>query len=192
MEKRINILLISIFLILSSFRNNENDSLSESPLTGFLNITVESNVNKVLFSYPITDQNLHSGTGRMTDIIVPVKDFKCDNKVAYKDFLTLLKADQFPDLTISIPRRAIQQLRSEKEITLHNVVISIAGVSREYDIACKTEPKSSENISVGMITIGLTDLDITPPVKYFGMVKIKNEVIVKFGLGNKNQSFARK
>lgn len=181
--------------MLTSFRMAENES-PDLPLKGFLNITVESNVNRVLFSYPISNTNMHTsnvqGNGRMTDIVVPVKDFRCDNKIAYKDFLTLLKADQYPDLVISIPRSAIRHLRGDKEFTLHNVMINIAGVSREYDITCTTEPNGSDNIMVGTITVVLSDLDIKPPVKYFGMVKIKDEVIVKFGLGIQDQSLASK
>lgn len=165
-------------------------------MKGFLNITVESNVNRVLFSYPISNVNMHNsdagGNRRLTDIVVPVKDFKCDNKIAYKDFLALLKADRYPDLIISIPRSALRQLRNEQEFTLHNVMIDIAGVSREYDISCKTEPDGAGNIMVGTITVVLSDLDIKPPVKYFGMVKIKDEVIVKFGLGIEDQTLARK
>lgn len=194
-----NITIISsiiLFFILTSFKNSGIDSIAESPVTGFLNITVESNVNKVLFSYPITGQNMQPSaepqkSGSMADIVVPVRDFRCNNKVAYRDFVTLLKADQYPDLIISIPRRAFRQIMSESEFTLHNILINIAGVSKKYDITCKTEPDGSGNILVGTIVVDLTDLNITPPIKYFGMVRIKDEVIVKFGLGLLSQSFAR-
>src|SRR5512133_2426751 len=116
--KNITIIISALlFIILTSFKDTTKDTVSELPVTGFLNITVESNVNKVLFSYPITGQNMQSSTvqesGSIADIVVPVRDFRCNNKIAYKDFITLLKADQYPDLIISIPLRALRQIRSE-------------------------------------------------------------------------------
>lgn len=192
MRKNLIIIIVTIlFFPLSSLTWIQQGN--ESPVTGYLDITVESNVNKVLFSYPISDMNLAPGNNAMmTNIVVPVKDFRCDNKIAFRDFLTLLKADEYPDLTIAIPWKVIEQLRHRNSVRLRDITINIAGVSKEYDIVCTAENAGPDKILAGTIRIDLSDLDITPPVKYFGMVKIKEEVIVKFGLGFKDQSFARK
>lgn len=192
MKKSIFIILISVlFFPLTGLITDSGDG--DGPVTGYLDITVESNINKVLFYYPISEKNVAPGSERMTNIVLPVKDFKCDNKTAYRDFLTLLKADEHPDLTIELPEKALQQIKNRDEVVLKNVTINIAGVSKEYDIVCTAENSGAgDKVLAGTITVGLTDLDITPPVKYFGMVKIKDEVIVKFGLGLKDQSIARK
>lgn len=192
MKKSILIIFAAVLLFpLSGMKMISGDG--DSPVTGYINITVESNVNKVLFTYPISDRNIASTNGKMTNIVLPVKDFKCDNKIAYKDFLSLLKADIYPDMTIELPGKVLQQLRNSDEVVLRNVTINLAGVSKEYDIVCTAEDSGSgDKVLSGTIMVGLTELDITPPVKYFGMVKIKDEVIVKFGLGIKDQNFARK
>jgi len=188
-KKLVLIFLAVLYIILPGFR----PSPPESPVTGFLDITVESNVNKVLFSYPISERNITSGTGkRLTNIVLPVRDFECNNKLAFKDFLTLLKAEQYPDIIISIPWNALQQPEHEDSVTLKNIKITIAGVSRKYDIYCTAEDSGNgDKILVGTIKIDLNDLNIIPPSKYFGMVKIKDEVFVKFGLGLKDQNYAR-
>jgi hypothetical protein len=171
---------------------NENTG-SSSPITGFINITVESNVNKVMFSYPLSGENINGEeTHRGFSITVPVKDFRCDNKIAFKDFISLLKADRFPDLSITIPGDMLERLHTEDSLTLHNVMINIAGVTRAYDI--RVVPQSgntSDNLLTGTITLGLSDLSIQPPVKLFGMVKVKDKVIVRFGLGLKKYFYAR-
>jgi hypothetical protein len=161
-----------------------------SPVTGFIDIQVESNINKVSFSYPLSESNISSSGERMTgkaDIVVPVKDFKCTNRIAYRDFLKLLRANEYPEIKVSIPGNIVEQLQNKESVVLHDVLITIAGTSKKYDIICKSERKkgSGDNILVGTISVRLEDLNIDPPEKYFGMVKIKDHVIVKFGLGIK-------
>jgi len=197
MKKNIFILLTIACLPLFAFRPGVDSTGADAPVTGFINIVVESNVNKVNFSYPISQVNLRDETGPETNaktaIVVPVKDFRCDNKVARRDFLELLQADRYPDLSIEIPRKVLTQLRFRRSVTLHNILINIAGVTKAYDITCREEDDGAGGkILVGTIIVPLSDLNINPPSKFFGMVKIKNDVIVKFGLGFKDQSYARK
>jgi hypothetical protein len=71
------------------------------------------------------------------------------------------------------------------------VTISIAGVSKKYDITGRIEDlNSNDHLLVGTINISLADLEIEPPVKFFGLVKIKDEVIVKFGISLKDYNLA--
>lgn len=187
-------LYIIFFTISIPLFGREASPEVDSPVTGYLDITVESNVNKVNFSYPISERNLTAGnSAKMRTIIVPVKDFRCDNKIAFRDFLTLLQAEKYPELTIEIPDRVLQQLSHEDEVELKDVTINIAGVSKEYNIICTAENSpEGDRILAGTIKIDLNDYDIRPPVKYFGMVKIRDEVIVKFGLGVRDRNFAHK
>lgn len=167
--------------------------------TGFINIIVESNVNKVLFTYPLNvvdleDQSIifrDSDNEENATIVVPVKEFKCSNKMAFNDFLELLRAKQYPEITISIPEKFLKNLDRDDTSVLKNVIITIAGVSRKYNIECRTEDDGTDGLKlIGSVKIDLKDLQIEPPVKYFGMVKIKDEVIVNFGIGIRDQSLA--
>lgn len=185
MLKNITILLFLLLIPLAGSSGGDRPGI-DSPVAGYIDITVESNVNKVLFTYPITEENITPAGNHSADIIVPVRDFRCNNKMAYKDFVTLLKAKEYPDIKITIPGDIIEKLRQHETVTLNNVMIDIAGVKKEYDIVCKPEKgKHQENLFTGTILVALNDLNINPPEKYFGMVKIKDKVIVKFGLGRK-------
>jgi hypothetical protein len=167
--------------------------------SGFINIIVESNVNKVLFTYPLNEVDLKNQSILFRDadnqqaakIVVPVKKFKCSNKMAFNDFLNLLRANQYPDITISIPEKFLKNLDRDETSVLKNVEITIAGITRKYDIQCKTESNGNDELKlIGSVKIDLRDLQIEPPVKYFGMVKIKDKVIVNFGIGIKDQNLA--
>lgn len=66
---------------------------------------------------------------------------------------------------------------------LRGVTITVAGVSNQYDIICKIVKGDNENqIPDGTIRIKLSDLEIIPPVKLLGLVKVKNEIIIDFEL----------
>jgi polyisoprenoid-binding protein YceI len=189
------ILIITALICLAGFAS------ATPSRTGFINIIVESNVNKVLFTYPLNEVDLQNQSVLFRDneneeaakIVVPVKDFKCSNKLAFNDFLNLLRANQYPEITISIPQRFLKNLDRDKTSVLKNVEITIAGQTRKYNIQCKTENSGDEGLKlIGSVKIDLRDLQIKPPVKYFGMVRIKDEVIVNFGIGIKDQNLAFK
>jgi hypothetical protein len=158
--------------------------------SGYLDIVVSSNVDMQLFKYRMNQQCLQINPGSGIDnasdtsgmqVTVPVRDFKCINRIAYNDFLALLKADQFPYLKISIPHTSILKDDSGNSVILRDVLISVAGASGKYDITCKTDKDNNDNQFLkGTAGIKLTDLKIAPPVKFFGLIKVKNEIRINF------------
>ncbi|MFH0843617.1 MAG: hypothetical protein V1903_13505 [Bacteroidota bacterium] len=183
MRRKSLILFILAFYTLSGFKSDDGSPDRGVFTGGFIDITVESNINRVFFSYSLTGIGLYNDSDPETvNITVPVKDFRCVNETAFQDFLILLKADKYPYLSISIPQKSLTQNPQKEYFTIQSMVISIAGVSREYSINCRIENiDSGKSFLAGTLNIRLTDLGIEPPVKYFGLVKIENEVIVKFG-----------
>ena len=102
--------------------------------------------------------------------------------MAYNDFLTLLKERQYPEMTISIPQEVTSLKYSTDSVILNDVLISIAGVSKKYDIECRIENLNKDDqFLIGTAKIRLSDLEIEAPVKSFGLVKVRDEIIVKFG-----------
>ena len=181
------------------FRSDEGEPEGKEPATGFIDIAVESNVNIVNFTYALNNKILNvdsenpgiESDSETASIIVPVKDFRCNNETAFQDFLTLLKADDFPNITITIPKSILMKAHPGEPIVIHDILINIAGISKKYDITCSVDNNYSDGyILVGSIKIMLTSLDIEPPVKLFGLVKIKDEVIVKFGFSLDDKSLA--
>jgi hypothetical protein len=189
--KRIVIILLFVFPLVSSFRTGDNSRRESLPSLGFIDIVVESNVNRMLFSYQlsknsliINDYKVPVGMEDTTAIIimVPVKDFQCGNPFGYKDFITLLKANQYPFMKIEIPRKVFFQQKGSTPLIISGVSLSVAGVSGNYDLLCNVEQLGDDNkLIIGTTMIRLTDMKIDPPVKSMGLVKIRNEIIVNFG-----------
>jgi hypothetical protein len=190
MKKFLPILML-LYSLVVGFRIAGGEPEVKEPTTGYIDITVESNINKIFFTYAFNEGSVFvSGSSLLSNnnaslalITVPVREFKCINQYIYHDFLTLLKASQYPNLTITLPQKFPLQYQTTDSVILHGVMINIAGVSRIYDIPCYIEYLNQKDIAlIGTAKIRLTDLEIEPPVKSLGLVKIKNEIIVKFGL----------
>jgi hypothetical protein len=185
------VLLILCFTGLVGFKPEiTSKSVEESSPTGFINITVLSNFGKQLFEYNIKQQCLSAveeqgaryiKDNKTSSIIIPVKDFKCINKSAYKDLLSLLKVDQYPNLEIDIPDNSNIKYISEKQVILKGVSFNIAGVTRQYDVWCRISNTGTVNqILSGTTRLKLTDLEIVPPTKFLGLIKVNDEIIVDF------------
>jgi len=197
MKRTLLKLIILLYFPLAGFIIDNDDPGGKAPTNGFIDITVESNVNRLFFSYSLNSMSLFNASessnqnNETVNINVPVRDFRCSNETAFRDFLTLLKADQYPELSIIVPRGFLLQYPQNEQVTIHDVIISIAGVSKKYNVTCRVESLNSKDYNlIGMVKIRLTDLDIEPPVKYFGLVKIKDEVIVKFGFSSGDHNLA--
>jgi hypothetical protein len=190
MRKLLLILILSLTELAGFSLNDGLKSGKTNSSTGFIDITVLSNIDKQFFQYNLSQQCLsiakEPGTGYITgasasSIKIPVEEFKCTNKFAYKDFLTLLKAEKYPYLEIDIPASPGKKFNTDDSLILKGVTITVAGVSNQYDINCKIVKGDNENQILGGSTrIKLTDLDIAPPVRLFGLVKVKNEITINF------------
>lgn len=168
------------------------NSLTDSS-SGYIDITVESNVNRLFFKY-----DLKGGCLTMSDRIktnfgpdtafyiirVPVKEFRSTNQLAYRDFLDLVRAEEYPYLEIAVPEKPVPLSLPGEPVILNDVAVTFTGVTRYYNVRSRIENHDGETdnrLLTGIIRIKLTDFDIDPPVKLAGLVKVRDEIIVKFG-----------
>jgi len=163
-----------------------------SSSSGFIDITVLSNIGKQFFQYNLKQQCLSfteepgteyvPGTS-VSRILIPVKEFNCTNRLAYEDLQTLLKAEHYPNLEIKIPHNLSIKYDTDDSAILKGVSITVAGVSKQFDISCKIDKvDNAKQILNGTTRIKLTDLEIVPPVRLLGLVKVYNEIIIDFEL----------
>jgi hypothetical protein len=187
-------LLLILFVSLSSFTVNiqetELNLENTGSAAGSIKITVFSNIDKQFFQYNLKQQCLSISEGikpgyaygpESSRITIPVREFKCSNKTAYRDFLTLIKADQNPYLEIYIPDNSNVVYNKEDSVVLKGVSIIVAGTSKKYDLFCRIIKDGDQNrILNGTTGIKLTDLGILPPVRLLGLVRVKNEILINF------------
>jgi len=185
MVKIIIIFLFSLFLIPES--DSKKTGTNNNP--GYIDISVVTNLDTQNFIYSLRQMCLPvPGITELVNkdlplvrIKVPVSEFKCTNRLAYRDFLTTMKATQYPWLEINIPPYSEEIDRNNDLALLHNVNITVAGATKSYDINCKlVEWDNEHQVLNGTATLKLTDFGIAPPVRYMGLVRVKNEIGINF------------
>ncbi len=195
MKKKL-LILILLAPLLSGMVPTDGVKSGKPGDAGYIDITVESNVNRIFFKYNINEWCLSVPGASKTSIgsdtsvsliRVPVKDFKSTSLFVYRDFLALLKADEFPYLEIAVPQSPGTVHNTDGSYILKGVSVTVAGVTNKYDILCHIEKDDNQSrLLSGTLRIKLTDLEIDPPVKLSGLVKVRNEIIVKFGFCIRN------
>jgi hypothetical protein len=111
---------------------------------------------------------------------IPVLAFDGENQAMLNDFRNLLKASIYPDIGVSFERRIFREIVMKKNPELE-LDLTIAGVSKlvtaDYQIYSRTETRI---VIKGKTNFYLTDFDITPPQRVFGLVQVNNKVSISF------------
>jgi len=156
--------------------------------SNYIYIGVESNINQFSFLYNSLypahnrDQVRTEDTGYL-EISIPIRDFEASNPLMYNDFLKLLKAKEYPRLKICISNYQLEIAWRDRDVPLpNNIQITLAGISRTYEIGCTLDNCDKNLYISGAAKIKLSDFDISPPAKFNGLVKVRDEISVNFGL----------
>jgi len=120
-------------------------------------------------------------SGQTIKTYIPVREFECSNSMMYNDFQELLKASEYPYITIEIDPSQVRNILPGKSSTDLIFSITIASITNAQYISCdiNTYPNSTMSIT-GEATIQLANFQIKPPIKFMGLVKVKDEVTIKF------------
>ena len=116
-----------------------------------------------------------------------IRSLNCGNSGMNRDMKHSLKADQYPDISVKLQNAHFAHGSSfifsgwtDLEI---NVSIKLAGVERNALI--KVEGKQTginQYHFIGEYPLLMSDFGIEPPTALFGMIKVRNDVEVKFDL----------
>lgn len=192
MWKFISLLMFAFaFITLSSSKLQKEQSNNKYYLIDHLTIKVSSNINSFILTYqdttpsPIWQQN----NGKTNSIIVtiPVTNIKGKNKMMTEDLNKMLQSQQHPQIQITVPDYTRTTTNENSNINPEiPILLTITGKELLYTIPINIDTNSTNTSTInGAISFKLSDFGITPPEKYFGLIKVKNEVIVKFGLSIK-------
>jgi len=165
---------------------------SDEYTDNYVQISGETNINCFECAY---DKNRnHQGSdnvfvkypqvsGQTIKTYIPVREFECSNSMMYNDFQELLKASEYPYITIEIDPSQVRNILPGKSSTDLIFSITIASITNAQYISCdiNTYPNSTMSIT-GEATIQLANFQIKPPIKFMGLVKVKDEVTIKFSI----------
>jgi hypothetical protein len=165
------------------------DIKTNNSCEGYIIIKGKTNINsfqlsqksEVIVPYLLTSLNeVGSYSNRPPSILIPARRFKADNPLIYKDFLNLIKASEYPNIEVNIPHPG--ELSTDKDNRKIDISISIAGITKFYNTTCQlTACDEGATFLYGTQILHLTDFNIDPPEKTFGLIKVNDEVIINFG-----------
>ena len=182
---------IFLFIILASTQIYAQTSLKNSTqnkCSNFVRIEGASNVNQFYFEQFLNDwQTKEISFNQNKDTIIlkiSANNFVPSIPMMYEDFIHLIKADQHPDIKITIETPPYIWWKQDSiNQTDTKITIQLAGTSKQYEIPSIFQICQNHSLHLkGAIKLNLTDFNLHPPSKFMGMVKVKNEVFVKFGL----------
>lgn len=191
MKRSAKILFFAVALFLIGSANNQlfpaglKDDPRGTGCVNFLVINGASNVNKFSFSYVTpslaTGNKVKGADDERIDFEIPVHQFIPSNPRMYEDFLSLLNAEEYPYLRISLLTGNLYRVKNSGVSQSERLSVTIAGVTREYTVQCMLSPCGGSIVLTGMQTVRLTDFALSPPVKLGGIVRVDNELDVRFG-----------
>ncbi len=180
-------LLAAAFLLKYNYATGQEKTLLETDCESHIEIHGSSNVNQFqLINHNPKIIRLPGGVEvkqRYQSIEVPINQFKGSNKRMRNDFLEMVNASKYPFIIMAIEPRSLAECRKNKGLSDFETIITIAGVSNSYVVPCGIDTcKSSGYVLKGNLVVKLTDFGIDPPQKFFGLVKVDNEVLIDYVL----------
>ncbi len=155
----------------------------ERGCSDYIIINGESNVNSFSFNYynafsPVVGESCTGSGSDRVEIDVRVKDFNTRNPLMYNDFLDLLRACDYPVITIDFPVEVLNQPFGKY---ISQVDISLAGKRRSYTMVWDIARCSEGSYLSGSKSLLLSDFDLRSPERLNGLIKVKDEISVSFG-----------
>ncbi len=110
--------------------------------------------------------------------------FDCGMQLMTNEFWNAIKYKEYPVVSIEfISFERIPQLSSGKDTFRGRMQISLAGVTKPFEINCTIEVESTGLIHLkGGKHFTFSDFKLTPPTRMMGLVKVEDSIEVNFHL----------
>lgn len=121
---------------------------------------------------------------RRVSVKVAVRDLKCGNRKMDHDLYNALKASDpsVPSNILGIFNAAAGAATRGTNLETEGTV-AVAGVENKVRVRITMEHLGDGTVKArGSVPILMTDFGVTPPTGLFGLIKSRNEVVVKFDL----------
>jgi len=158
---------------------------SEKKCNSYVTVRGSSNVNHFSFNNtnPIISDSaeIKTSTERYQIVQIPVHSFTGPNTHMLNDFLNMIKASEYPFITLALEPRDLIQCEKHTEPTNFKTKITIAGATNAYVVPCKVVAcNNSDYLVKGNLKIKLTDFHLNPPKKFVGMIRVNNKVFISY------------
>jgi hypothetical protein len=114
-------------------------------------------------------------------LTINVNRFNCQQQYMNKDLLKTLKANECPELKIAL--QTIGNFSGPVKNVKGTVIISLAGITRTMDVDYTVQYIDQNNLRLhGYRQVLFSDFGLTPPRKLAGLVKVEEQINVRFQL----------
>ena len=182
------ILYLLVVLLLTNINALAQMAVGEDHFSRYMfdeiQIIGKTNVNDFHLKYHehefCTIENKLQGGHSSLGINIPANQVEAESKMMLNDFLDLVHADKYPTINIEIAHEEIQ-LSSTEVSSLKNIELSMNGITKQFQCKTYSEPcYANQWCLTGKLEIRLTDFGINPPRKFFGLLKVKDEIFINF------------
>ncbi|WP_242132090.1 hypothetical protein [Aestuariivivens marinum] len=117
-----------------------------------------------------------------TALVLDNDCFDCGGIVINSDFRKILKSKMYPQITLFL--NDINDLEEQTDDVLASIDIEIAGVSKNHKVPIKFK-KGRGMLITGVLPISMSDYDLKPPKKFFGLITVHDIIKIYFQLAVK-------
>ena len=97
------------------------------------------------------------------------------------DFRKMLKADEYPVVTIGIDTPEFEGILTQNESSSIPMEVTLSGITQKLYSSYSIQTTSPDlQTLIGNVTIRLSDFSMKPPQKMMGLVKLSDEIIINF------------
>ncbi|HLT33759.1 MAG TPA: hypothetical protein VKZ98_08225 [Aquaticitalea sp.] len=188
MKKLIVFLTILSTLAFTTTAIVQNTNISVAPESELL-IKGTTNVNsfKCVFNikevdkaipiyYKVTNDRIEF---EKANLILDNNCFDCGNKGMNRDFMALLKSDEYPEIVLEL-----KELKNVDNTTSNmnaKVKLTLAGISKNYMVSLKAKDNEPMEVS-GNLRLNITDFGLEAPKKALGLIVVSENIEIKFQL----------
>lgn len=115
------------------------------------------------------------GTDPAMQFQIPVKNFSCGNFLLTKDFRSTLKADEYPFATVQV-----KNFREKAGKIFCHLTVSLVGKKLDFPDLMLERVNSG---LMGKLILNFEMLNLNPPNKFGGMVKVQDQLDLELILG---------
>lgn len=113
------------------------------------------------------------------DIVLPVHEFGCGNKMLDRDFNKTLQSEEYPYIRVKVEQFLLEDGEYFSSLSLKLVGKELLMEKLPFILE---ESKDGETILKAEFELNLKYFDLTPPKKFLGLLKVHEELHIKLSL----------
>lgn len=184
---------ILLFIFSAGFSQNivEGSFSYEKCFLNYIKIKGETNLNQFALTYDNSSNNNISVAEKsisqktkesIVEFKIPVKAFKGNNQLMVNDFRNMVDVSNHPLIIVQIERNIFDHIYLNSISSVINFNLTIAGETQNVNGEYITYIRDDNVILSGQAMLKLSDFSIEPPQKMFGMLHVKDIIIIKFDI----------